>query len=153
MPGERAARSAQRLRRGYTSQVDRELVIAALRARLEREPRLIAAWLFGSAARDASRPDSDVDVAILGGDAAAGTLDDLRLDLQADLSAVIGRDVDLVVIDRAPADLVHRVLRDGMLVTERDRAARIRFEVEARNRYFDMSPIWREYRAPRSAGR
>jgi hypothetical protein len=38
------------------------------------------------------------------------------------------------------------VLRDGRLVHEADRAARIRFEVRRRNEYWDMLPIWRRYR-------
>ena len=50
---------------------------------------------------------------------------------------------------RAPTDLVHRVLRDGRLVLERDRSARIAFEVRARNEYFDMQPILRRYRGQR----
>jgi hypothetical protein len=43
-------------------------------------------------------------------------------------------------------DLVHRVLRDGVLLLERDRSARIRFEVRARNDYFDLLPHLRRYR-------
>ncbi|MEO8182524.1 MAG: hypothetical protein ABI895_27115 [Deltaproteobacteria bacterium] len=34
----------------------------------------------------------------------------------------------------APADLVHRILRDQRLLLDRDPALRIRFEVAARNR-------------------
>jgi hypothetical protein len=55
-----------------------------------------------------------------------------------------------VTIDAAPADLVHRVLRDGVLLVDRDRALRVRFEVASRNRYFDMTPVWREYRRGRT---
>lgn len=51
-----------------------------------------------------------------------------------------------MVVDWAPPDLVHRVLRDGARLVDRDRAKRIRFEVDARNRFFDMQPIWRRYR-------
>jgi hypothetical protein len=47
-------------------------------------------------------------------------------------------------------DLAHRVLRDGLLLLERDRSARIRFEVRARNEYFDLLPHLRRYR--RKAG-
>jgi uncharacterized protein YutE (UPF0331/DUF86 family) len=46
--------------------------------------------------------------------------------------------IQVVVLIRAPADLVHRVLRDGHLVL--DPAARIRFEVQRRNEYFDLAP-------------
>ena len=73
-------------------------------------------------------------------------LDDLALDLEAALSDAAGREVDLLVLDWAPVDLIHRVLCDGVLVLERDAGARIAFEVDARNRYFDLLPVLREYR-------
>ncbi len=50
--------------------------------------------------------------------------------MAADLEERLGQAVDLVVLNRAPVDLIHRVLRDGILVYERDRSARIRFEVQ-----------------------
>jgi len=43
------------------------------------------------------------------------------------------------------------VLRDGRLVVDRDRSARIAFEVRTRNEAFDLEPILRRYRAPREA--
>ena len=78
-------------------------------------------------------------------------LSDLPLDLQAELAATLGCEVQIVLVDEAPTDLIHRVLRDGVLLVERDRGARVRFEVDARNRYFDMQPIWREYRGGRGS--
>jgi hypothetical protein len=54
--------------------------------------------------------------------------------------------VDLVILNTASADLVHRVLRDGDLVLERDRGRRIRFEVAKRNEYFDLQPVRDAYR-------
>ena len=45
--------------------------------------------------------------------------------MQAELEALLGRPVDLIVLNRAPIDLVHRVLRDGEIVCETDRRARI----------------------------
>jgi hypothetical protein len=46
----------------------------------------------------------------------------------------------------ASADLVHRILRDGQIGLDRDRARRPRFEVAKRNEYFDLEPIRRLYR-------
>jgi hypothetical protein len=54
--------------------------------------------------------------------------------------------VDIVVLNRAPSDLIHHVLRDGVIVVERDRAQWIEFEVRARNEYFDLAPIRASYR-------
>jgi hypothetical protein len=68
------------------------------------------------------------------------------------LQAALGHRVDLVVLNHASADLVHRVLRDGILVCERNRSARVRFEVRLRNEYFDMEPIRRRYRQPAVQG-
>ncbi len=51
-----------------------------------------------------------------------------------------------MVLNRAPADLIHRVLRDGVLVIDRDRQRRIEFEIKARNEYFDLEPIRTRYR-------
>jgi hypothetical protein len=41
---------------------------------------------------------------------------------------------------------VSLVLTDGRLVSGRNRSALIRFEVRARNEYFDLEPILRLYR-------
>lgn len=106
----------------------------------------VAAWLFGSRARGTARADSDVDVALLYGFRPPSTLDALPLELEADLERLLGLPVQAVVLDTAPVDLVHRVLRDGRLLLDRDRSARIRFEVRARNEYFDLLPILRRYR-------
>jgi hypothetical protein len=116
-----------------------------LRMRLAAEPGVIVGYLFGSVARGDARRDSDVDVAVLY-PAAPRRYEELPLTLEADLSQALGRRVDIVVLNHASADLVHRVLRDGKLLLERDRSARIAFEVRARNEYFDMQPIWRRYR-------
>lgn len=130
--------------------MDRETIVASIGPILAAEPRVLAAWLFGSVARGTERLGSDIDLAILTNRPADGTLDDLWPDLRVRLTAALGREVDLVVIDHADDELVHRVLRDGVLVRDVDRAARIAFEVSCRNRFFDMQPIRREYRLARA---
>ena len=81
------------------------------------------------------------------------TLAGLPTEMQEELTIRVGRPVDVVVMNEAPVDLIHRVLRDGKLVAERDRSARIRFEVKARNEYFDLLPILNEYRRARPRAR
>lgn len=113
---------------------------------------LVCAYLFGSEARGEARPDSDVDVAVLFRHDPPLSLDGLGLDLAAELEQRLGRTVDLVVLNRASPDLVHRVLRDGNLLLETDRAARVRFEVKSRAEYFDVLPYLREYRRATRTG-
>lgn len=112
---------------------------------------LLAAYLFGSVARGTDSPSSDVDVGILLRTAPSSELNDLRSALEGDLERALGRTTQVVILNHAPADLVHRVLRDGRLLLERDRVARIRFEVRARNEYFDLLPILNRYRGREAA--
>jgi uncharacterized protein len=111
---------------------------------------IACAYLFGSWARGEARRDSDVDLAVLYRSEPPSTLDGLGLELAAAVEAATGRSADIVVLNRAAPDLVHRILRDGVLVLETDRSARIGFEVRSRAEYFDVLPYLREYR--RSTG-
>ena len=118
-----------------------------LREYFESEPSgAAAAWLYGSTARGTAHRGSDVDVAVLFVKPPASTLAAQPFALEDDLTALLGTRVQVVALNRAPVDLVHRVLRDGVLVFEGDRAARVRFEVRARNEFFDLLPILRQYR-------
>jgi len=107
---------------------------------------IVAVYLFGSEGRGTARTDSDVDVAVLYTEKPPGTLDSPNLTLEGNLERLLGRPVQVVVLNSAPVDLVHRVLRDGRLLFEVDRSTRIAFEVRARNEYFDLQPILRRYR-------
>jgi predicted nucleotidyltransferase len=111
-------------------------------------PDAVAVYLYGSEARGTSTPESDIDLAILYARPPERTLDALPLAIESELERRVGRPVQIVVLNEAPADLVHRILRDGRLLLDRDRAARIRFEVRARNDFFDLAPIRQRYRQP-----
>ncbi|HUL78794.1 MAG TPA: nucleotidyltransferase domain-containing protein [Vicinamibacteria bacterium] len=106
----------------------------------------LAVYLFGSIARGEARPDSDVDVGVLFSVDPPAALTAPQFAIEAALERLLGRSVQVVSLNRASADLVHRVLRDGRLIIDRDPAARIRFEVRKRNEYFDLAPIRRLYR-------
>jgi predicted nucleotidyltransferase len=107
-----------------------------------------AVYLFGSIQRGTATAASDVDVGVLYATVPPSTLDGGPLDLGDMLERELGRSVDLVVLNRAPVDLRARILRGGELVFERDRSARIRFEVATRNEAFDLEPVLRRYRSP-----
>ena len=123
---------------------------AALRRFFAESPRGVAcAYLFGSRARGTARPDSDVDVGVILAAPAPPGLAGLPLALEDDLERALQLPVQVVDVERAPADLVHRILRDGILVFEADRSRRIAVEVRRRNEYFDLLPILQRYRAAR----
>ncbi|MFN7973293.1 MAG: nucleotidyltransferase domain-containing protein [Acidobacteriota bacterium] len=105
-------------------------------------PEILFAYLFGSRARGDARADSDVDLALLLHDAPS---DDDAFDrikrLAPKLMAVTGERLDLVFLDRAGVVLSHRVLRDGILVHEKDPSARVRHFVKITGAYLDTAYI------------
>ena len=129
--------------------VSREQIITALRRYFESRPAgIVAAYLFGSVARGQQRPDSDVDVGVLFAAGRPKSLEDLdRLaQLQDELAALLHRRVDLVAMNGAPPDLLHRILVDRVLVHDADPERRIEFEMQTRSRYFDLAPYLQRYR-------
>jgi predicted nucleotidyltransferase len=108
--------------------------------------RLACAYLFGSFARGEARPGSDMDIALLFHQEPPCSLDGLGMDFAGAIEDATGKRADVVVLNRASPDLIHRVLRDGVLILENDRPTRIGFEVRARAEYFDVLPYIREYR-------
>ena len=52
----------------------------------------------------------------------------------------------MIALNLAPVDLCARVLRDGVVILDRDRPARIAFEVRTRSAWFDLEPVLRTYR-------
>jgi predicted nucleotidyltransferase len=122
-------------------------IVQQLRAAFDHDDTdLVCVYLYGSLARGQRHRDSDVDIAVLYATEPPSTLDGLGVELGNALERHLGRPVDLLVLNRAPVDLIHRVLRDGILIHDRNPAARIRFEVKARNEYFDLLPYLRQYR-------
>lgn len=107
---------------------------------------VVCAYLFGSVSRGEASTGSDVDLAILLDRPAEGRLTDLRFALEATIERETGSPTQVVVLNDAPPDLVHRVLRDGKLLLDRDPSERLQFEVRARNEYFDLLPTLQLYR-------
>ena len=124
-----------------------DTIASRLRAFFEANHHAAAAvYLFGSVARGDATDSSDVDVGVLYvADPPLG-YDGLPLALEGELERLLGRPTQVVTMNHAPVDLRVRVLRDGVLVLDRNPPARIRFEVRTRNEWFDLEPVLREYR-------
>jgi predicted nucleotidyltransferase len=109
---------------------------------LATQTDVIAAYLFGSLAGERATPRSDVDIAILFADASDPlAVGDRQLQLMGELEQFTDREVDVVILNTAPSILQHQVLRHGRLLCERDRQARVEFEVQAGKTYADLKPM------------
>jgi predicted nucleotidyltransferase len=116
--------------------------LAEVRALLTAQSDVLAAYVFGSTASGGARETSDLDAAVLlGADRSPGALTERRLELGRLLDARTDRSVDLVILNGASSVLQVEVLRGGSLIYERDRSARVEFEVEAGRTYADLRPM------------
>jgi hypothetical protein len=103
---------------------------------------VLEAYLFGSHATGRAQPHSDIDVAVYVDErrAAHGGFG-YAAELATALIAGLGtNDVDVVVLNKAPPLLYHRVLRDGRRILARDLRATTTREGYALSRYCDYLP-------------
>ncbi|MGI9038211.1 MAG: type VII toxin-antitoxin system MntA family adenylyltransferase antitoxin [Gemmatimonadota bacterium] len=110
---------------------------------------LVAVYLYGSIARGTAHPDSDIDLALLCAESPEPGVSGIHSRVEDDLERALGRSVQAIVLNAAAPDLVHRVLRDGILIHEADASGRIAFEVSLRREYLDLLPVLHEYRRVR----
>jgi predicted nucleotidyltransferase len=135
------------------SEDDHQELVDRLRSSLAARPEILEAYLFGSQARQAGQPHSDVDVAVyVDPDRRVETVFGYAAELTSELVALLkSNDVDVVVLNQAPPLLYHRVLRDGLRLFTRDARATTTREGRALSRYCDYLPHLRKIDAAHAA--
>jgi predicted nucleotidyltransferase len=109
-------------------------------------PEVRLAYLFGSVAKDRVGVLSDVDVAVLVDRETLARSE--GFDYEATLTtklmgALRFPKIDLALLNGAPSLLRFMVVRDGILVREREPGLAIEFRVEAIRDYIDFEPARR----------
>ena len=112
--------------------------MSALRQALEQAPGLVLAVLFGSAAHDKTRPESDLDVGVLFAEDPDSTAR-----LAVELERATGRTVDLVRLDQAPPLLRFEIARTGQVIVGRRPHAWSDFRARAMVDWWDWAPTAR----------
>jgi predicted nucleotidyltransferase len=119
---------------------DRQRLRDAAALVLAAEPDVLAAYLYGSAAR--GEPARDLDVAIVfKRDVDVRSLERLGSAL-AQAGAPRGPEIDLRPLNGAAPRFQAAVLRDALVLFERDRRARHSFEAACLSRWADFKPTW-----------
>jgi len=105
--------------------------------RLQEYPVLFA-YLFGSQVSGKATSLSDIDLAVyLDEVVSKDKRFDLRLKLSSELSAILRKRVDLVVINDAPVGLCYEAIKHGSVIFCKDRPLRIETEIRILSRYLD----------------
>jgi len=105
---------------------------------------IVAAYLFGSLAQGRATPCSDIDIAVLLSRVPDPLSDepDRQFQLMDDFRRFADREVDVVILNTASPLQQYQVLRHGRRIFERDRQARVEFEVRAGQEYEDLKPMF-----------
>ena len=131
---------------------------SAITSELAHFKEVTFAFLFGSAAANRLRADSDVDVAVYDGSAGVMEIEEQReleyeTRLQIALEKAINRNVDLLILNRAPATVCANALLSGHPLLIRDGALYTRYLLAVTNVAFDFLQTEREYREIQSRSR
>lgn len=108
--------------------------------KLKLQKYLAAAFLFGSQTTGSNHPDSDVDVALLFQRGRVPNTDQL-LQIQDELTSVLQKEIDLVVLNDNFPIICMQVLQKGEKIVERDRRAVNEFIVRTMNEYDDLKRV------------
>ena len=124
--------------------------IEALRRHLESNQAIDMAFLFGSIARGTDTKRSDVDLAVhFSG--SYGTDDVIRL--AGELERLLSRDVDLIVLNSAPASLAWTAIR-GVRLFVRSQGAYVQYMLDVSREAEDFghfaSDLWKMRRKRRA---
>ena len=133
-------RGPKAIRRRLLTATEHEQLAEAAREVFGNQPDVIAAYLYGSAARD--EPAADLDIAVLfRADADPARVEALAAELQA-RGAPRGPEIDLRLLRGAAPRFQTTVLREARLLFERDRKMRLQAEVVFMSMWADFKPTW-----------
>jgi uncharacterized protein YutE (UPF0331/DUF86 family)/predicted nucleotidyltransferase len=118
-----------------------EQLVVPLRALLEREPEVTLAFLFGSNATGRATSDSDIDVAVY----LRHPEEEDRI--WAEVGKACGADIDLVLLNAAPATIVSSAIKTGIHLSVKDPALYWRLYLEASREAEDFADFAGEYMA------
>ncbi len=99
---------------------------------------VVTAYIFGSEAKGTSGLLSDIDIAVFmqeGVDKAERF--DLRLRLSNELSAIMSKTSDLVILNDSPVQLSYEIIRYGKLIFCSNQSVRVDLEVHILSKYLD----------------
>lgn len=117
-----------------------ENLAGAIADAVAAQPAVAAAYLFGSRARGAETPLSDIDVGLVL--AQEGDADQVVGQVADTLCRRLRTDrLDVVSLGGASIPLRYHVVRDGVLVVCRDAGATQRFVAETIRHYLDLKPL------------
>ena len=107
---------------------------------VKAHPAISAVYLFGSHASGHERKKSDVDLGILFNEDVDGFT---RIDMETEISNLLGKDVDLVDMKKSGPFLRHQIYKYGRLIYKDESDFPFLFRAQSINEYLDTGYLRR----------
>ena len=113
-------------------------IINNLRHYYSSNDEVLFGYLFGSFAKNCSRLQSDIDVAIYLSNYRGELAHEYKLSNIMALQEIFKRPVDFIIINGAPPLLKHEIFKTGILFLERDHSTLVEYKVKHYYQYLNQ---------------
>ena len=125
---------------------NRAEIFDILKKVMEKDEKVLFAYVYGSYARGSIDFDSDIDVAVYLKSSDVKGYISKEQELTIELVTIIHTDrIDLRILNVLPLLLQYHILKDGIPIFVRDDKERVDFETRVMNRFFELKPYIDEY--------
>ena len=112
----------------------------------EDKSDVLTVYLFGSTVKGTARDNSDIDIGVLFiEDSPPLYRFERKLEITNDLEDLLGISVDVIDLESADLFFIHQVMLNKRILTDKNIARRVIFEVEKRREYFDRKSFYDVY--------
>lgn len=113
-----------------------------------RQKQVLCVYLFGSQIKGKENIYSDIDIAVLfQANLTQKERTEKRLGFMDELSSILNKDVDVVILNEASSFLKFQVIKEGKRIYERPDRSEHSFEAKTIVEYFDFLPVRRSLEA------
>jgi predicted nucleotidyltransferase len=125
------------------SKQEKEIIKEKISNILKERKYIVFSYVFGSFAKEDNF--RDIDLGIYVSDIGDISPLELELKIEAELDEIIHIPTDVRIINHAPLSFIYNILKDGILILDKDRSLRSDFEGLIFKKYFDFRHLRIEY--------
>jgi len=125
------------------SQQQKQSIIKGIASRLKKRKNIIFAYIFGSFAQE--EKFSDIDIGVFVSEKISQEPLNFEFDLEEEIQSFTHLPVDVRIINHAPLSFVYHVIKEGILIVDKDAGKRADFEGIIFKKYLDFTFFRRRY--------
>lgn len=125
------------------SQQEKQMIIEKISSRFRKRKNITFAYIFGSFVRD--EKFSDIDIGVFVSKESSRESLNFEFDLEEEIQSFTHVPVDVRIINHAPLSFVYHVIKEGILIKDKDASKRADFEGMIFKKYLDFAFYRKQY--------